>query len=178
MNYYSWIIDRARAMFPKMQDEVFDLFLRPLITTDMGWPYSSVDDVLISGSPWYCVLHPFSLRQLAEMGWTLEDCVLDRNTLAESCVQDLELVWQNYQGRLPRNMPYDYDDCRSRTQKQLDFIRENGRPSAMPVVAADYNGKLKLFDGNHRIVAAWQSGFLHAVFKVWKGCVAKGWKIA
>ena len=87
----------------------------------------------------------------------------------ESCVQDLRLVWQNYQGRLPRNMPYDYDDCRSRTQKQLDFIRENGRPSAMPVVAADYNGKLKLFDGNHRIIAAWQSGFAQPMFKVWKG---------
>lgn len=169
MNFYSWQIERARAMFSKMPEEVFDLFLRPLIMTDMGWPYSSVNDTLMIGSPWCCVLHPFSLRQLAEMDWTLEECVLDQNTLVESCVQDLELVWQNYQGRLPRNTSYDYDDCRSRTQKQLDIIRESGKPSLIPVVAVDYNGKLKLFDGNHRIVAAWQSGFDHPMFRVWKG---------
>lgn len=170
-NFFTWQLERAAAMFPLMPKDVFDIFLKPLILTDMGWPYSSIFDALRPEAPWYCVFHPFSLAEMAKMRWGLCDVVIDENALVHQCLVDLDLVWQNYNGLLPRDTSYDYDDCRKRTQWHLDYIKSHGMVCPTPIVAAESGGKLKLFDGNHRIVAAWHSGMKKSVFKLWKGVV-------
>lgn len=168
-NFYNWQLDGAASMFPLMPKAVFDIFLRPLILTDMGWPYRSIKDVLSHSSPWYYVFHPFSLEDIAKMHWHLESARIGRDALSPQCVDDIDLVLKNYLGRLPRTANYDYDDCRNRTRRQLDYIRQHGCVPADPIVAAELDGKLKLLDGNHRIAAAWHSGLVDPIFSLWRG---------
>jgi hypothetical protein len=61
-------IKRAKTMLPNIPDEVFDLFLSPLITNNIGWPFQSLADALY-GTDWQRIFYPFTLLGISQLVW-------------------------------------------------------------------------------------------------------------
>jgi hypothetical protein len=60
------IINNAKALFPDMPEDVFNIYLRPLIKVE-NWPFTSVNESL-EATPWRkwfggCIFRPYVAPQ-------------------------------------------------------------------------------------------------------------------
>jgi len=138
-------------MFPDVPLAVFDMFFKPLIINDIGWPFLTINDTL-NGTDWYRILFPFTLRDLQQLKWRLSKVIFDKDIFHPVTKADIRLVIENSvfnYGALIRGYP---KDSGTRLKWHKEFIK-TARNFCTPIVLASSSDGLKLLDGHHRLAA-------------------------
>lgn len=143
--------DRARAMLPLVPPELFDQFFEPLITLDIGWPFTSVESGL-RGTDWLRILYPFTLREIQQFKWVRNSFLLDKSLLHPVSQEDIYLVILNQTEDVWATVGRDSEPCRRATAWHKENILSVGGLCA-PVTLALAPEGIKILDGHHRIAA-------------------------
>ena len=138
-----------REFFPKMPDEVFDMWLFPLIE-HIGWPYSELSDDIL-GSRWEMLLGQIQLNRWHSFNWELRHVVLTPNTLAHSSLMKINGI-HDHCVRNAFTMEANLKNTKERFRACTEFFIANGR-IPLPCVAIPRHGRLELVDGHHRLAA-------------------------
>lgn len=143
----------ARKIFSRMPDQLFDMYMRPLIN-DMGyWPFCTCTD-LTSDTDWHRIFSAVSLCEQATCSWKLDAITPDCYNITTQSLGDINLMLQNYEGTLFLKVGgYDYDYCKKSTEYHIRHLIQFGT-YYLPVVIYPIAGQFHVLDGNHRIGAA------------------------
>jgi hypothetical protein len=139
-----------REFFPKMPDEVFDMWLSPFIE-EIGWPFKS-DTETTKGTRWENLFGiDRSLRDWAACSWMLIDIDTSRFKISTSSQFTLHALIQSANGCKPAEM-VNLSNTEQRFRACAEFIVESGRIPA-PIIAVFSGDEFDIIDGNHRIAA-------------------------
>jgi hypothetical protein len=151
-------LEKARKMLPKMPQEVFDLWIAPLVESD-GWPFNTVMDIAIGR--WGTYLDGHTLNSLSNLNWKRQNLSsqftgFSPNTkrLILALMKQYVFGVQTLQGRI-KNGP-------ARFRRALDYIRAY-RTLPRPVILIQNFFHYDLMDGNHRLAALMASGLANQV---------------
>ena len=155
-------LEQARSMFPKMPQEVFDLWLRPLIELD-GWPFTSIYADTY-GTVWfqYFVLEP--IEMVAELSWERKMLPFSLRLFNPGSKTTIDWIISAHMSGIKtpvaelKNGKAGESFFRSRK-----FIEDTGRVHT-PVVVWEDLGDFQILDGNHRIAAAHSLGLDESFF--------------
>lgn len=139
----------ARGIFKNMPDEVFNMYIAPLIAL-RGWPFTSVHEYA-GNSIWFQYFHEHSIKAIAELRW--KRC--------EIPLSQIRLHW------LSVNVQKDLTCCHlfgiqnhfehwSGSKEKFLLFRElsgQSRRVPAPVVLMMDNEVYCVLDGNHRFAA-------------------------
>ena len=147
----------AKSMFPNMPDEVFNLWLAPLIEPD-GWPFTSIYSST-RNTVWFRYFHSFSLQMVSDLLWYKSRVLCPPERLHQESFNTLILLIDGYamcDSTIITNL-------KEGKGKQIfdslcDFIKRTGRIPA-PVILILHEGKYAIVDGNHRMAAFYNFGF-------------------
>ena len=144
---------RARSIFSKMPDQLFDMYIRSLIHDVGYWPFCTCSD-LTSGTDWHRIFSTVSLYEQATCSWKLDTITPDCYNITPRSLGDINLMLQNYEGTLFFKVGgYDYDYCKKSTEYHIRHLQKFGT-YYLPVVIYPIVGQFHVLDGNHRIGAA------------------------
>lgn len=137
-------------MLPNMPDDVFNIWLKPLIEFD-GWPFRRLSDVP-AVRPWAQYLYGLSIKMLHELWWNRGSFIIDRvhldpmsNTTIKALIGDHIF---NVETFIRRNV----SDSKERFFKLREFIGRT-RTFPAPIILVRTNSHFSLEDGNHRYAA-------------------------
>ena len=154
-NYLERQIAVARSIFSKMPNQLFDMYIRALIT-DMGiWPFHSCMD-FTRNTPWHRVFSVVSLLEQASCSWNLSHISSNPCCITLQSLEDIVRMLQNYDGTLSpllKVCDFDYEHCRMSTEYHIQQLL-NHETYDLPVVVYPIAGQFQILDGNHRIGAA------------------------
>lgn len=160
-------LEAAKSMFPNMPDEVFDLWLAPLIESD-GWPFNSLSSPT-RGTIWYRYFEGHSLYVINNLFWEykLIPCLLNR--FHPNSVNVLALLAYDYTHNLSA-LTAELKDGKGRESftRSQKFIKRTGRIHT-PVVFIVDSGLYQIMDGNHRIAALFSIGLNGLTIEAWIG---------
>jgi len=123
------IIDAAKSMFPNMPDEVFDIFLKPLIEV-YGWSFVDVKESVPVESEWFRILYPCTLFAISQFVWNRRGfSILD--TFHNVTIQDIELLIRIHKGTHP-----EIGENRLTISRHKETIMNTGSFSA-PIIEPD-----------------------------------------
>jgi len=144
-------IERAKSMFPNMPDEVFNLWLAPLIINDIGWPFHAIEDST-ADTNWFRILHPYSLSVLSQLKWDLDSFLINKNVFCPLSNADINLIILNKSFDIQAFIVWDSESSRRTLAWHKEFIEITGGLCA-PIAAVFTPSGIKVFDGHHRIAA-------------------------
>jgi hypothetical protein len=148
---HSQSLEKAKSMFPNMPDEVFNLWLAPLIESD-GWPFTSVYSST-RNTVWFQYFHSFPLQMVSDLLWYKSRILCPPKTLHKDSFDTLILLIDKYVMGNPTIVTnfkkgkgkYIFDSL-------CAFIkRTGGIPTS--VILIFHQGKYAIVDGNHRMAA-------------------------
>jgi hypothetical protein len=139
----------ARSIFKNMPDEVFYMWIGPLIG-EIGWPFLSVQDSNFN-TAWRLLFYGKSIQYIAKLSW--ERCEMPFASIRFEPFSEQRingLIAGHVRGIDNRLM--DIKGGRGRFFKFRELIAVNGRvpaPALLMLNDKDYS----ILDGNHRIAA-------------------------
>jgi hypothetical protein len=142
--------ETARSMFPNIPDELFDLWIAPLVIS-YDWPFHSIYDSL-KNTEWLRIFHPYSLSTISQLKWDLDSFFINKNILCPSSYDDINLIIMNKGFNVFAFIGRDSKPSRDSLAWHKEFIVTTRRLCA-PIAAVFTNSGIKIFDGNHRIAA-------------------------
>lgn len=160
-------IKRAKKMLPNVPEEVFEIWLSADIK-HYGWPFKKLTDSF-QGTPWKGVFGcEITLEGLANLVWNRERFPLDI-TIFQPLTQITLGVFldksRNEDGTLGDGM---FKSSRSRTFTHLEHL-QGAESFCAPIVVIRTIKGLSLFDGYHRMTAAFILNKPDFVVDVWVG---------
>ncbi len=139
-----------REFFPNMPDEVFDLWLAPLIQ-GKGWPFNSITDDLQKTNWRYVLGIDSTLRDWASCSWSLIEINLSEIKLTNSGVNMIKAII-GYCVMGNQTVTANLENTKERFQACTEFFIENGTiPN--PVVVKKTRDGIEVIDGHHRLAA-------------------------
>ncbi len=149
-------------MFPEMPDEVFNIFLKPLIDT-YGWQFTSVGDSTI-GTDWFRILHSFDLSTIQQLRWVRHSFFLDKYALSPISQGDTDRIILNKRMDSFALFGAHSESSRETLTKYVKAMKNTGC-FPTPVTMVISTQRFHIFDGNHRISALFYLG-LNRTIKV------------
>jgi hypothetical protein len=151
---------RAREILWRMPQEVFDLYVLPLIG-EYGWPFETESSP--HNENWLSVFDRYPLKIIANLIWERRDVPLILPLFHKDTKLRIQGIVAAYsQGRnFARNSHQRYEGL-------LAYIRQHG-VSPKPVVILNEGTKLRALDGNHRLAAAFTPGVNIRKIDAWVG---------
>jgi len=139
---------RAKAMLPYVPDEVFNMFLAPLIETD-GWPS---DTSMPLEQPWSLWLGTHFLNEFINLRWKRDTLLINENVLHPNSQGDINALISAvfYNSWTPAG--YDLAKAKMRVHSQIEIIRRTGHLCA-PIVITHTPAGFRVLDGHHRMAA-------------------------
>lgn len=161
-------LEHAQSMFPKMPQEVFDLWLRPLIGDD-EWPFSSIYDGT-KGTVWFQYFWGESIRMVAQLSWERKKLPLSISLFSpESALTINEIIEAHMRGIESPIAKIKNGKARESFHRSRKFIEQTGRLYTPVVLRGDFDD-FQIVDGNHRIAAAFSLGLDESfLFDTWIG---------
>lgn len=145
-------LEHAQSMFPKMPQDVFDLWLRPFIEED-GWPFSSINDDT-KGTDWFQYFVGESIGMVAQLSWERKMLPLSISLFnPESVIMINEIIEAHMCGVEKPVAKIKNGKAGESFFRSRKFIEHKGRVYA-PVVVRESSDDFQILDGNHRIAAA------------------------
>ncbi len=139
----------ARSVFENMPDEVFELYIGPLIK-DLGWSYSSKSDPISRG--WQQAFDNNQLATIVELEWKQGNTNYRSLSFHNNSVDNLNWIVQAHVDGI-RTPCSDVRNGKQRFESCLTYIKQMGR-LPKPVVFMNSIGGFRILDGNHRLAAA------------------------
>lgn len=160
-------IEQAREMFPDVPDEIFELFMVPLVD-EKTWKFKSIFDSTID-TKWFHWLAELSLCEFKKLKWNRHVLMLNKEILHPLSYGDIDLLIKDHvlnEETFARESIYRSKD---RLVGHMRFIVNTGRLCA-PIVAVGTIERLRILDGNHRIAALVSLGLNSKIpIEVWLG---------
>jgi len=158
-------VSRARQVFDKMPDEVFNTYIVPLIKFH-GWSATSKHSMV--SDRWRRAFDNQRLKTIAELSWQRKELSFTETIFHPD--SECRIGWLIAQHTRGANTPLaNLADTKTRFIKCRQFIARTGRLPVPVILMRDYFS-YRLLDGNHRIAALASlsppPGFL---FSVWVG---------
>jgi len=141
----------ARELLANMPDEVFSLYIEPLIQLH-GWPFWSLDQPRSSETDdWIRMFDGHSLKTISQLSW-------ERDQMSFSLAVFHPLAQKTIAGLLDQHIhglstPYAHViNTKARFDSCHTFIASTGRMPKPVILMEDWHG-LRILDGNHRLAA-------------------------
>jgi hypothetical protein len=138
----------ARQLLHNMPDEVFELYMKPLIAR-YGWPYRSVDSP--TGENWFRRFDGHSLKTMSQLSWERREMPFSFDVFHPSSKERLALMVETHMRG--RRTPFaQVMNAKARFFRCRDYIARTGQMPAPVILMKDPEG-LRILDGNHRLAA-------------------------
>jgi hypothetical protein len=138
----------ARKLLTNMPDELFSLYMEPLIE-EYGWPFSSPDSP--TNMPWYQLFDGLPFKTICQLSWERQEMGFSfglfhryAQTQILGLLQTHILGINTYYSSIP--------NTEARFHRAHDYIARTGRMPVPVVLIQDPRG-LRILDGNHRLAA-------------------------
>ncbi|WNC71443.1 hypothetical protein RGQ13_15120 [Thalassotalea psychrophila] len=156
---------KPREFFPNMPDEVFEIWLAPLIE-GKGWPFKTVEDDLQATNWRYVLGIDFTLRQWIDCTWELIDINLPQSKFTNGSISMATAIVGNAAyGKLTDTA--NVENTKERFQSCVSYIKEHGNIPT-PIILTRINDGFSVMDGNHRLAAIlFTVNPLDIVIKAW-----------
>lgn len=152
-------------MLPKMPEEVFAIWIAPLIKTD-GWPFSHVRSIATAN--WVNNLSGYPLQFISNLNWHLQELPGSLVGFKPIVPKRIHALAKQYTtgiqqfDRLVINGP-------QRFKRALQYVVAHGNIPRPVVIVKDVFG-MQLLDGHHRLAAMYAARKLpHTSFAAWVG---------
>lgn len=143
-------LDVARAHFPRMPGEVFDLWLKEAIS-DRGWPFLSGTEPTM-GTPWGPFFAEQRLSFWTSLSWRRESALYDDIVWGGDALDKANaLVTEVVTGRAMFDVPV--ENSHARHQACVEFISAHRKLPAPLVCVVGSNSSWYVVDGHHRLAA-------------------------
>ena len=144
---------RAKRLLPNMPDELFRLYMEPMISQH-GWPFYSLDSP--TTMPWWQLFDCHDIRTISELLWERREFPFSIRAFHRYArTQIAGLVATHVFGD-----PNEYStipNTQTRFFRACTFVAETGRLPLPVVLMKDTNTEtiddLRILDGNHRLAA-------------------------
>jgi hypothetical protein len=138
----------ARNLLTNMPDELFSLYMEPLIE-EYGWPFSSQDSP--TNMPWWQLFDGLQFRTICQLSWERSEIAFSLRLFHRYArTQILGLLQAHILGI--NNEYASIPNTKARFHRARDFIARTGRMPVPVVLIQDPEG-LRILDGNHRLAA-------------------------
>jgi hypothetical protein len=153
-------VERAKAMFPNMPDEPFNILIAGLLGTD-PWPFSFITEST-RGTNWHYHLGGLTLYQFSQLRWNLSMLFVNENILHPDSNNDiLRLILDHVldqETAVRRNIT----NSKERFLWHKAYIERTGTLSA-PIVMIRTGNSFRVLDGSHRMAALYSLRLHHSV---------------
>ena len=148
-------VQKARQIFPKMPQEVFDLWIKPGVEI-YGWSFLSTPEPLV-GTRWQRLCAGSSLRDWVTLDWNLTSLPLMESIFHPQTVARAEAII-GHCVRGEQTVTANLHNTKERFWACASFIEINRRVP-QPLIAVDLPAGFEIVDGNHRLAALVHLGF-------------------
>jgi len=141
-------VEVARQLLANMPDEVFNLYIAPLIPS-YGWPFQKLESP--AEGHWLLAFDHRSLKELSQLSWERLDMPFSLTVFDPSSQDRITAIGdQHIRGM---STPFAHiENARERFFRARDYIARTGRMPVPVVLMWDWDG-LRILDGNHRLAA-------------------------
>lgn len=141
-------VETVRALLPNMPDELFSLYMEPLIQ-EHGWPSCSPDSP--EDMPWWQLFdcHPF--KTICQLSWVRIEIPFSLEIFHPFSQQQIKGLLQVHLFGA-RTIYADIPNTESRFRRARNYIAGKSRVPVPVVLMRDPKG-LRILDGNHRLAA-------------------------
>jgi hypothetical protein len=155
----------ARTLLANMPDELFSLYMEPLIE-EYGWPFSSSDSP--TNMPWWQLFDGLSFKIICQLSWERKEFPFSFTLFHRYArTQILGLINTHIFGI--NNEFASIPNTEARFRRACDYIACTGRLPVPVVLIQDPEG-LRILDGNHRLAAmASLSNSINGIVDGWIG---------
>jgi len=145
-----------RDFFPHVPDEMFDMWLAPLIQ-EIGWPFSDLNASLL-GSRWELLLSQIPLSTWYQLNWELSkiEIVKIKSNFNVATLDGIESIINHCAFGLDTpvaNLP----NTKERFRAIADYIRIH-KTIPKPVVLIYRSRRVEIMDGCHRFASLFHVG--------------------
>ncbi|MCG7895322.1 MAG: hypothetical protein JAZ12_12795 [Candidatus Thiodiazotropha taylori] len=139
-----------REFFPRMPEEVFDMWLNPFIK-NIGWPFKSRHED-ISRTRWkYLLGIDRTLNDWVLCNWRLEEINISEKKLSPGSANMIQsIITHCTTGVLTETA--NLENTNERFRSCVEFIVAHSR-IPLPIVAIINKRQFKVIDGHHRVAA-------------------------
>ncbi len=143
----------ARASLSSMPDDVFDIYLVPLIKRH-GWPFD------VSGFPldiaearrWFQMLDHQSVKTISQLSWERCEIPFPLARFHPRSHQVVTMIIEHHTGVCFHAGIADVADTRNKLVRARNYIARTGQMPVPVILQRDPLG-LRVLDGNHRLAA-------------------------
>ncbi|MDZ4404228.1 hypothetical protein [Prosthecobacter sp.] len=145
------LLEKAKGMLPKMPEDVFNIWIRPLIESN-GWPFESIHS-LHSNRNWFQYFGGNSIQTISNLVWHSQQIPLLGSRLHPNSQQIINWIILSYvHGRPTPVTKIKNGKGRESFLRSRQFIKSTGRLHTPLVLLEDSLG-YHILDGNHRFAA-------------------------
>jgi hypothetical protein len=138
----------ARQLLTNMPDEVFNLYIEPLIKLH-GWPFHSVDSPTFG--LWFQMFDHHSLKTISELIWERQEITFSLRIFHRTSQDRIVGIVNTHVHGM--NTPFaNVINAKARFDRCRTYIARTGRMPVPVVLMRDFGG-LRILDGNHRLAA-------------------------
>jgi len=138
----------ARAILTNMPNEVFDIYIQPLILSN-GWPFRSLNSPTLP--PWLLYFDHHSIQTIGKLRWERHTMYFLLGLFHSSSQQRIVGIIDTHIRGL--STPFaNITNGRQRFFRPRAYIARTGRMPVPVILMQDFGG-LRILDGNHRLAA-------------------------
>ena len=141
-----------REFFPNMPDEVFEMWIEPMIDSK-GWPFTE-SNLSTVGTKWFHVFgFEYPLTYWRAIKWSLVELEIFTEKVNDNTHAVFHCIaLHGITGRYT-TVTAGLTDSQLRFRACAEFIKDKGILPKPIIAIREKNGSLKIIDGNHRISA-------------------------
>jgi hypothetical protein len=144
-------IQRARLLLRKMPDELFALYMEPLIK-EHGFPFYLPDSP--TTWPWTQLFDCHSFKTICELSWQRNEIAFSLAAFHVFSQKQIKGLLQTHILGIQTEFYKDIPNTEARFHRARSYIARTGRMPLPVVVMQDLDGGgLRILDGNHRLAA-------------------------
>ena len=158
---HSNLIEKAKSMFPNMPDEVFNMWLSPIIRDHNSWPYTNI----FSPHPSHQWSKYFGLYAIADIShclWYKFSLNFDMGCLDPMSNETIKVIIENHVHNFDATGSFNVRNSKIRFFGFVEFIKRT-KSIPGPIIGINAEGGLRILDGNHRLSALTHIGL--------RGCI-------
>jgi hypothetical protein len=140
----------ARELLPNMPDEVFSLYIEPLIQL-YGWPYRSIDSP--GTKRWTQAFDHQGIKTISQLSWKRHEVPFPLALFHPDAHQVIALLINQHIRGIP-TATANVVNTKQKFFHARDYIARTGRMPKPVILMRDlFGGALRILDGNHRLAA-------------------------
>lgn len=145
----------ARSLLPDMPDEVFDIYIEPLIQAH-GWPFTFLEEVPTSpeASRWFQMFDRQSLKTISDLSWERHTTRFSFTAFHPRSQDVITAIIEHHSNIRFHAAIANVADTRNKFLRARDYIARTGTMPVPVILQQDPLGLgLRILDGNHRLAA-------------------------